>query len=40
MLCACNCYKVRLLLAQLGRPYKRVPVDIVTGDTRSSSARP
>jgi len=37
---SCNCYKVRLLLAQLGRPYKRVPVDIFAGDTRSSSARP
>ena len=22
-----NCYKVRLLLAQLGRPYERVPID-------------
>jgi glutathione S-transferase len=28
-----NCYKVRLLLAQLGRPYERVPVDIFDGDT-------
>jgi glutathione S-transferase len=28
-----NCYKVRLLLAQLGRPYERVPVDIFAGDT-------
>jgi glutathione S-transferase len=28
-----NCYKVRLLLAQLGRPYDRVPVDIFGGDT-------
>jgi glutathione S-transferase len=28
-----NCYKVRLLLAQLGRPYERVPVDIFGGDT-------
>src|SRR5437867_1377940 len=25
---SCNCYKVRLLLAQLGRAYERVPVDI------------
>jgi glutathione S-transferase len=28
-----NCYKVRLLLAQLGQPYERVPVDIFAGDT-------
>jgi glutathione S-transferase len=28
-----NCYKVRLLLAQLGREYERVPVDIFGGDT-------
>jgi glutathione S-transferase len=28
-----NCYKVRLLLAQLGRAYERVPVDIFGGDT-------
>ena len=28
-----NCYKVRLLLAQLERPYERVPVDIFGGDT-------
>lgn len=28
-----NCYKVRLLLAQLGRPYERIPVDIFGGDT-------
>jgi glutathione S-transferase len=30
-----NCYKVRLLLAQLGLPYERVPVDIFGGDTLS-----
>jgi glutathione S-transferase len=30
---SCNCYKVRLLLAQLGRPYERVAVDIFAGDT-------
>jgi len=30
---SCNCYKVRLLLAHLGRPYERVPVDIFAGDT-------
>jgi glutathione S-transferase len=28
-----NCYKVRLLLAQLGRDYERVQVDIFDGDT-------
>jgi glutathione S-transferase len=28
-----NCYKVRLLLALLGRPYERVPVDIFAGAT-------
>ena len=28
-----NCYKVRLLLAQLGTEYERVPVDIFGGDT-------
>jgi glutathione S-transferase len=28
-----NCYKVRLLLAQLGTPYERVPVDIFAGET-------
>lgn len=28
-----NCYKVRLLLALLDRPYERVPTDIFAGDT-------
>src|SRR5215210_4796923 len=28
-----NCFKVRLLLAQLGLRYERVPVDIFAGDT-------
>jgi glutathione S-transferase len=28
-----NCYKVRLLLAQLRREYERVPIDIFDGDT-------
>lgn len=28
-----NCFKVRLLLAQLGRAYERVPIDIFDGDT-------
>jgi glutathione S-transferase len=30
---SCNCYKVRLLLANLGREYERVPVDIFSGET-------
>jgi glutathione S-transferase len=30
---SCNCYKVRLLLANLRREYERVPVDIFGGDT-------
>ena len=30
---SCNCYKVRLLLAQLGLEYERVPVDIFAGGT-------
>jgi glutathione S-transferase len=30
---SCNCYKVRLLLAQLGRPYERIAVDIFGGET-------
>ena len=28
-----NCFKVRLLLAHLGLPYERVPVDIFAGET-------
>jgi glutathione S-transferase len=28
-----NCHKVRILLAQLGRDYERVPTDIFGGDT-------
>jgi glutathione S-transferase len=28
-----NCYKVRLLLAELGLEYERVPIDIFGGDT-------
>ncbi len=32
-LASANCYKARLLLAQLGRPYERVPIDIFGGDT-------
>ncbi len=30
---SCNCYKVRLALAQLGLACERVPVDIFAGDT-------
>ena len=30
---SCNCYKVRLLLAQLGLPYERVAIDIFNGET-------
>ncbi len=30
---SCNCYKARLLLAQLGLDYERVPVDIFAGET-------
>jgi glutathione S-transferase len=30
---SCNCYKVRLLLANLAREYERVPVDIFAGET-------
>jgi glutathione S-transferase len=30
-----NSYKVRLLLAQLGLDYERVPLDILKGDTRT-----
>lgn len=30
---SCNCYKARLLLAQLGIEYERVPVDIFAGET-------
>jgi glutathione S-transferase len=30
---SCNCYKVRLLLANIGRDYERVPVDIFNGET-------
>jgi glutathione S-transferase len=30
---SCNCYKVRLLLAQLGLDYERVPIDIFDGQT-------
>jgi glutathione S-transferase len=38
-LASCNCYKVRLLLAQLGQPYERVPIDIFDGDTLTDEYR-
>lgn len=31
-----NAYKVRLLLAHLGRPYEIVPVDILSGESRTA----
>ena len=34
-----NCYKVRLLLAQLARPYERVEIDIFAGDTLTERYR-
>lgn len=34
-----NCYKVRLLLAQQGRPYELVPIDIFSGETLEESFR-
>lgn len=34
-----NCFKVRLLLGQLGRDYERVPVDIFDGDTLTDEFR-
>jgi glutathione S-transferase len=34
-----NCYKARLLLAQLGLPYERVPVDIFAGESTTPSYR-
>ena len=34
---SCNCYKVRLLLAQLGLHYERVPVDIFAGETLTAA---
>jgi glutathione S-transferase len=34
---SCNCYKVRLALAQLGLDYERVPVDIFAGETLTAS---
>ena len=30
-----NCYKVRLLLSQLGTPFERAPVDVLHGETRT-----
>jgi glutathione S-transferase len=34
-----NCYKARLLLAQLGLPYERVPVDIFAGESTTPAHR-
>jgi glutathione S-transferase len=34
-----NCFKVRLLLAQLGVPYDRVAIDIFAGDTLTEDFR-
>ena len=34
---SCNCYKVRLLLAQLGIAYERVPIDIFAGETLTAA---
>lgn len=35
-----NCHKVRILLAQLGHEYERVPIDIFGGDTLRSLGGP
>ena len=32
-----NCFKVRLLLSQLGLPYERVAVDIFAGDSQTDA---
>ncbi|MES9939865.1 MAG: glutathione S-transferase family protein [Candidatus Thiodiazotropha sp. 6PLUC2] len=32
-----NCYKVRLLLAMLGLEYERVPIDILAGETMTTT---
>jgi glutathione S-transferase len=34
-----NCFKARLLLAQLGLPYERVPVDIFAGESTTDAYR-
>lgn len=34
-----NCYKARLVLAQLGRDYERVPVDIFAGESTTAAYR-
>ena len=34
---SCNCYKVRLLFAQLGIAYERVPIDIFAGETLTAA---
>lgn len=37
---SCNCFKVRLLLAQLGVEYERLPVDIFAGETLTDEYAP
>ena len=32
-----NCFKVRMLLSQLGLPYERVPTDIFAGDSQTAA---
>jgi glutathione S-transferase len=32
-----NCFKVRMLLSQLGLPYQRVPTDIFAGDSQTDA---
>src|SRR6478752_8978872 len=32
-----NCFKVRMLLSQLGLPYERVPVDIFGGESQTDA---
>jgi glutathione S-transferase len=31
-----NCYKIRLLLNQLGKAYQRIPIDILNGESRTA----
>lgn len=31
-----NCYKIRLLLSMLGRPYQRIPTDSTQGETQTT----
>ncbi|HLV16993.1 MAG TPA: glutathione S-transferase family protein [Pseudomonas sp.] len=34
-----NCYKVKLMMHLLGRPYEWVPIDLTSGETRSEAFR-